>query len=223
MPIDNVTEGAPITTAWGNDVANTINGIETTVAGITPPPGVIVAYGGSIAPTGWLLCNGASVLRSTYAALFTAIGTAYGSVDGTHFTLPDLQQRFPLGKAASGTGTTLGSAGGNIDHTHTGAAHQHTGAAHTHTGPAHAHELPLTTGANARQHASSDFGTGSTVSATRIATTTADTSSFARALSENVSGGASGSTSPGNGGSTASTAGSTGNAPYQVVQYIIRT
>ena len=42
------------------------------------------------APTGWLACNGASLLRASYPALFTAIGTTFGAVDGTHFTLPTI-------------------------------------------------------------------------------------------------------------------------------------
>jgi microcystin-dependent protein len=59
------------------------------------------------------------VSRSTYAALFAAIGIAYGAGNGTTtFNLPDLRQRFPLGKAASGTGATLGGTGGAIDHIH---------------------------------------------------------------------------------------------------------
>lgn len=91
------------------------------------PTGSIVAYGGIAAPSGWLLCQGAAVSRTTYAALFAILGTAYGVGDGsTTFNLPDLQQRFPLGKAASGTGSTLGGIGGAIDHTHTGPSHTHT-------------------------------------------------------------------------------------------------
>lgn len=54
------------------------------------PPGKFGEFGMSIAPTGWLECNGAAVSRSTYAALFTAIGTTWGAGDGsTTFNLPD--------------------------------------------------------------------------------------------------------------------------------------
>lgn len=74
------------------------------------PPGTIWQFGGSAAPTGWLLCQGQSLLRAgTYAALFAAIGTAYGSVDGTHFNVPDLQDKMLIGK--SGT-KALGATGG---------------------------------------------------------------------------------------------------------------
>lgn len=84
------------------------------------PPGVTLPYGGSSAPSGFLLCDGSAVSRTTYAALFAILSTTYGVGDGsTTFNLPDLRQRFPMGKAVSGTGSTLGGTGGAIDHTHT--------------------------------------------------------------------------------------------------------
>lgn len=55
-------------------------------------------------PTGWLNCDGSSVLRTDYGALFTAISTVWGSVDSTHFTLPDFRGRFLIG---DGTGAGL--------------------------------------------------------------------------------------------------------------------
>lgn len=69
-----------------------------------PPDGSYYAQAGDLkmsvaatAPPGWLACDGSSVLRSQYASLFTVIGTAFGSVDGTHFTLPDFRGRAPVG------------------------------------------------------------------------------------------------------------------------------
>jgi microcystin-dependent protein len=98
------------------------------------PSGSIMAFGGAAAPTGYLLCNGQAVSRTTYAALFAVISTTYGVGDNsTTFNVPDLQQRFPLGKATSGTGAALGSSGGNIDHTHLAPLHNHSVPAHTHT------------------------------------------------------------------------------------------
>lgn len=90
------------------------------------PAGIIKAFGGTTAPAGHLLCNGAAVSRTTYAALFAVISTTYGPGDGaTTFNLPNLQGRFPLGRATSGTGSTLGGTGGSLDHTHTVPAHYH--------------------------------------------------------------------------------------------------
>jgi microcystin-dependent protein len=73
-----------------------LNSSWVTVVGV--PTGVYMPYGGTSAPAGWLLCYGQAVSRTTYAALFTAIGTAYGSGDGsTTFNVPDLRGRVPAG------------------------------------------------------------------------------------------------------------------------------
>jgi len=91
------------------------------------PTGGIIPYGAASAPTGFLLCEGALVSRTTYAALFAVISTTFGVGDGmTTFGLPDMRGKFPLGTSASGTGSTLGGTGGLIDHLHTGPAHTHT-------------------------------------------------------------------------------------------------
>lgn len=59
------------------------------------PPGTIIHYAGRTVPSGWLICNGANVSRTDYAALFAAIGTIYGTGDGsTTFGLPNLNARF---------------------------------------------------------------------------------------------------------------------------------
>jgi len=86
-------------------------------APVTIPPGVIVQFGGAAAPAGWLLCDGASYGTTTHPDLFAAILYTHGGSGGT-FNVPDMRQRFPLGKAVAGTGVVLGSKGGNIDHTH---------------------------------------------------------------------------------------------------------
>lgn len=65
-------------------------------------PGMIVAYGGSSIPSGYLLCDGSSLLRSAYPALFGVIGTAFGSMDSTHFNIPKLIGRVPVGQDPSG-------------------------------------------------------------------------------------------------------------------------
>jgi hypothetical protein len=73
-------------------------------AGAYVIPGTIIPWGGSATPpSGYLLCDGSAVSRTTYADLFTAIGTTHGVGNGTTtFNLPDLQDRFPFG-AAGGT------------------------------------------------------------------------------------------------------------------------
>lgn len=72
--------------------------------------GMIAPFAGASAPSGYLLCDGASYLRSSYSALFGVIGTVFGAADGTHFNVPDLRGRVPVGvgtgagNAQSGTG-----------------------------------------------------------------------------------------------------------------------
>ena len=62
------------------------------------PSGTVVPFAGSTAPEGWALCDGSTVSRSTYAALFAAIGEAWGNGDGsTTFHLPDMRGRFLRG------------------------------------------------------------------------------------------------------------------------------
>lgn len=82
------------------------------------PAGVISEYAGSSAPSGYLMCDGSSVLRSTYSTLFSAIGTAYGAVDGTHFNLPNRKGRVGVGLDSSQTEfDALGETGGAKTHT----------------------------------------------------------------------------------------------------------
>jgi len=107
------------------------------------PSGMISMFGGSSAPSGWLLCDGQAVSRTTYSALFSAIGTTYGSGDGsTTFNMPNLSGRVPVGLNASDASfDALGETGGHKEtesHTHDGASHTHTGTtategAHNHT------------------------------------------------------------------------------------------
>jgi microcystin-dependent protein len=78
--------------------------------------GLIAFFSASTAPDGWLACDGAVVSRTTYAALFAAIGTTYGVGDGTTtFSLPDLRGEFLRGLDGGrgvDSGRTIGSAQG---------------------------------------------------------------------------------------------------------------
>lgn len=96
------------------------------------PIGIQAPYAGSTAPDGWLLCYGQAISRSTYADLFTAIGTTFGSGNGsTTFNLPDDRGRADVGKDNMGgssanrltdltnglNGDTLGDTGGTETNT----------------------------------------------------------------------------------------------------------
>ena len=116
------------------------------------PTGALTAFAGSSAPTGWLLCYGQAVSRATYAALYSVIGTTYGSGDGsTTFKIPDMRGRAPvaldnMGGSDAGrlsVTNTLGGTGGAEkhllivsempSHTHLQDAHNHTQNSHNHT------------------------------------------------------------------------------------------
>ena len=93
--------------------------------------GQIIMFAGSTAPTGWLICDGSAISRTTYATLYAIIGTTYGAGDGsTTFNLPDMQNRFPIGVSAT---YGLNAKGGSKDavvvtHTHSitsSGAHTH--------------------------------------------------------------------------------------------------
>jgi microcystin-dependent protein len=96
----------------------TIDGRSNTITNAIPA-GIIEMFGGSSAPTGYLLCDGSAVSRTTYSALFTAIGTTYGAGDGsTTFNLPNLKGKVPVGYNSSDTSfDTLGETGGEKTHT----------------------------------------------------------------------------------------------------------
>ena len=94
--------------------------------------GMLMPYAGSSAPTGWLLCYGQAISRTTYSDLYAVVGTTYGAGDGaTTFNLPDLRGRVVAGKDDMGgvsadrltnqtgglDGDGLGNAGGTETHT----------------------------------------------------------------------------------------------------------
>ena len=83
------------------------------------PIGSIVIYASTNVPTGWLLCNGQAVSRTTYAYLFGVCGTAYGIGDGTTtFNIPNLVGRVAVGRDAVQTEfTPMGKTGGAKTHT----------------------------------------------------------------------------------------------------------
>lgn len=137
------------------------------------PTGGLMMWGTGTAPTGWLLCAGAAVSRSTYSALFAIIGTTFGVGDGsTTFNVPNYTNRTPYG-------TTVGATGGSADavvvsHTHT--------ATSTVTDPGHTHTIAgnFATGiGGGSSGANNTFGfvtnTNSALTGVTVATTNAST------------------------------------------------
>jgi len=62
------------------------------------PTGMITPFGGSSAPTHWLLCDGAEYVIGTYPQLYAVIGSSFGTATAGYFRVPDLRGRMPLGK-----------------------------------------------------------------------------------------------------------------------------
>lgn len=105
-------------------VAAQIAAITASVASSAPQPGTVTWFAGTTPPTGWVLCDGALLNRTTYATLFSVIGVTYGAGDGlTTFAVPDLRGVFVRGVDA-GRGLDSGRALGSLQadefrsHTH---------------------------------------------------------------------------------------------------------
>ncbi len=112
----NVTP-AKLSAGSEGDVMTTASGVATWAAPASIPAGTVLPYAGSTAPSGYIFADGSSLLRAgTYATLFGIIGTTYGTVDGTHFTLPDLRGRVAVGKSVDTEFDVLGETGGEKTH-----------------------------------------------------------------------------------------------------------
>jgi microcystin-dependent protein len=127
----NLQMGGNLITGMGAGVSSTDAVTVAQLAGVNSVvTGTIQMWPTVTAPTGYLLCTGTAVSRSTYSDLFAVIGTTFGAGDGvTTFNLPNYTNRMPYG-------TTVGATGGSADavvvsHTHTA----------TVTDPGHSHTL----------------------------------------------------------------------------------
>lgn len=137
-----------VITAKIQDGAVTAAKLDAAAVSVLMPTSTILPYAASAAPTGYLLCDGAAISRTTYSTLFGLLGTTYGAGDGsTTFNIPDLRGRVIAGQDDMGgasanrlTGQTggvdgdvLGGSGGAETHTLSIAempAHTHTYTAH---------------------------------------------------------------------------------------------
>ena len=133
------------------------------------PVGTIAFHGATTAPSGWLLCYGQAISRTTYSDLFTSISTTYGVGDGTTtFNLPDIRGRVIAGQDDMGgtsanrltgqsgglNGDTLGATGGAETHQLTVTEMP----AHTHTQDVSGTQSVATTGGTAADNGTSQTG-----------------------------------------------------------------
>lgn len=109
------------------------------------PAGSLMMWPTASAPSGYLICNGAAVSRSTYAALFGIVGTTFGAGDGsTTFNLPNYNDRMPIGAGATYSANSQGGSKDAIvvSHSHTaGSSSSVSDPGHSHgvSDPGHAH------------------------------------------------------------------------------------
>jgi microcystin-dependent protein len=136
-----------VITAKIQDGAVTAAKLDAGAVSVLMPTGSIMPYAGSSAPTGYLLCDGAAISRSTYSTLFGLLATTYGSGDGSStFNIPDLRGRVIAGQDDMGgaSANRLTGLTGGVDGDVLGGS----GGAETHTlstaeMPAHTHNLPV--------------------------------------------------------------------------------
>lgn len=133
------------------------------------PTGVILPYAATTAPSGWSLCDGSAISRTTYATLYALVGTTFGVGDGsTTFNLPDLRGRVigaldnlggsSANRVTSANADSLGGVYGTETHTLTEAEMP----AHTHTYPSDngSGSIGATTGAHTVTTGNSTGSTG---------------------------------------------------------------
>ncbi len=101
--------------AYKTQATNSLNGSISSL--VLVPVGSVVPYAGTSVPANWWACEGQLLSRTSYAALFAAIGTSWGAGDGTTtFALPDLRGRTLLGQDTSASRTpnaaTIGATAG---------------------------------------------------------------------------------------------------------------
>ena len=134
----------------GNPV-NDLDAVSKQYVDAIQPVGMMVDYGGDVAPTGWLLCDGAIKNQAEYPALFAVIGKKFNSSgEGpTQFRVPDFRNRVAVGPGDN----LLGARGGYKDaqlpehdhgggeHSHSLPKHKHTLSKHTHSVEAHSHSI----------------------------------------------------------------------------------
>lgn len=170
-------------------------------------PGLIQMYAGSTRPNGWLFCDGSEYLIDDYPELYAVIRDVYGTYvapsDSYHFRVPDFRGRVPVGV---GEGTATGHTAhtlGQIDGAETVTLNSTQIPAHTH-GPgtlnitasgSHGHKLTYEKDAasgTAKNRVVPGDDTGSSTGsrdATKTATHTHASSSFAGATAQNTGGG----------------------------------
>lgn len=145
-----------VSPTW-TDVTASVSGVVT---------GEIRGFGGTVAPAGWLICDGSAISRTTFAGLFNVLGTKFGAGNGTTtFNIPDGRGRALIG-AGQGAGLTnrvVGAVGG--EETHVLAQSEL---------PAHVHPLTWTNGNPPKASVNTNFVTSGSIGIAAVTNQTTD-------------------------------------------------
>ena len=171
-----------VITAKIQDGAVTAAKLDAGAVSVLMPTASIMPYAGSSAPTGYLLCDGAAISRSTYSTLFGLLATTYGSGDGSStFNIPDLRGRVIAGQDDMGgaSANRLTGLTGGVDGDVLGGS----GGAETHTLatselPAHDHDVDTAFKNNSTNGVPGNYPTGTDLSSPSAAQLGANTNSI---------------------------------------------
>ena len=145
----------------GTQISGSLSSTGTTTpvsGGGSMVSGAITAYGGAIAPTGYVLCDGSlyNGTSTTYSALWAIIGTTYGGTGQTSFAVPDLRGRMIV---AQGTNASVSALG-----TNDGVAVANRRPQHRHT--PHKHPIPFVNASGIDSSYSQNFALSNGVNTT---------------------------------------------------------
>ena len=131
-----------------------IQALQAQIATLQPAPaGSIMMWPSNTITTGWHLCDGSSMSRADYPALFSVLGTTYGNNDSSTFKLPDMQGLYVAGKGANNYNSLNQKGGANTvqltenempKHNHDADKSNADKTVNTSTDGSHSHKVPAT-------------------------------------------------------------------------------
>ena len=158
-----------VSTSDIQDGAITYDKLAQSLINLVCPIGMVVPFAGVNPPTGWFVCDGSAVSRTTYAALFAQLGTYWGTGDNVStFNIPNFVNRVPVGYG-SGASWGFGTYGGEASHQLSIAempGHDHNWSQSAHDHGTHTHSVnPIPIGAGGNLQSGSGWAIGASTTA----------------------------------------------------------